>query len=390
MARSGSDNLLIHALGAECPWALLDAQGRTRKSGSCPPDAPDWPADRSQTVLVDAGRCMGLEVELPELPSSRRLQALRWAAEEHLAGSAEDEHVVAGSRDDQGRVACVVIGQDAMDEYAQAFSDQPAERMVPDALCLPWQAGELALAERKGRILARWGRMDFASFEAELAAELLEGLIDGEVAVIWYGGEQPGWLDASAITKVADSQSLDHWLAAGAWASGINLLSGPYSPRSAVAARGYWRWSAGLAAGLLLLVVVSAAIETRQLERESERLQSDIEQRFSEMFPDVGRVVRPREQAEQELARLRFGQAAGLLDLMNRTAPVIDSRDDIVLDGLNYRDGELELSLRAPDVAALDQLEQRLRALDLAADVRSASLDDDGASGRIRVSGGGG
>ena len=332
---------------------------------------------------------MGLKVELPDLPARRLEQALRWAAEEHLAGSAEDEHVVAGRRDEAGRVACVVIGREVMDQICRPLAGQPAERIVPDAMCLPWQDGELALAERDGRILARWGECEFGSFEVELAEDLLAGLASERVRIVWYGGECPDWLDRGRIEEPIDQRSLDHCLAEGAVASGINLLSGPYSPRSAVAARTYWRWVAGLAAGLAAVMIGLVAVENHQLDREAGRLQQDIEQRFEQLFPEVGRVVRPREQAERELARLRFGQAAGLLDLMSRTAPVIEGQDRIVLDALNYRDGELELTLRAPDVAALDQLEQRLRALDLAADVRSASLDEDGASGRIRVTGAG-
>ncbi len=389
MARSSSDNLLIHALGAEWRWTLLDGQGRTIKSGCCRPDQPDWPSDRSQVVLVDAAACTGLKVELPEMPARRLEQALRWAAEEHLAGSAEDEHVVAGRRDEAGRMACVVIGREAMDEICRPITGQPTERMVPDALCLPWAEGELAMAERDGRILARWGDCEFGSFEPELAEELLAGFAPDTARVVWYGGECPGWLDSDRIEAPAGQRSLDHCLAEGAAASGINLLSGPYSPRSAVAARTYWRWVAGLAVGLVAFAIASVAVENHQLTREANALQERLDNRFTELFPGITARGRHRELAERELARLRFGQAAGLLDLMSRTAPVIEGQDRVVLDALNYRDGELELTLRAPDVAALDQLEQRLRALDLAADVRSASLDEDGASGRIRVAGGG-
>ena len=75
---------------------------------------------------------------------------------------------------------------------------------------------------------------------------------------------------------------------------------------------------------------------------------------------------------------------------MHRVAPVVDGQGRLQIERLDYREGVLELSLRAPDVAALEQLEQRLRALDLAAEVQTASLDEQGAQGRIRISRGGG
>lgn len=384
MARSSPEQVIVHAVGERWPWAVIDRQGRVRDSGESDPGHPDWPADDPVSLLVDAGRCMGLKIDLPQMPRARMERALRWAAEEHLAGGAEDEHVVAGDRDDHGRLRCVVINETVMRDLAGTLTGR-AERMVPDALCLPWAPGELALAEAGGRILARWDEWSFGSFEPELAAEILDATVSAEVERIWYGGERPGWLDAAPYRDLSDEMPLLARLAPGVERSGINLLSGPWSPRSAVAARSQWRWAGILAAGALALAVGVAAVERYQLAHEAEALQAEIEQRFLEIFPDTPRVVRPREQAEREMARLRFGQSAGLLDLLNRTAPVIEGQAEVVLDGINYRDGELELSLRAPDVATLDQLEQRLRALDLVAEVRSASLDEDGARGRISI-----
>ena len=86
---------------------------------------------------------------------------------------------------------------------------------------------------------------------------------------------------------------------------------------------------------------------------------------------------------------MRFGASGDLLALMGRLAPVVDAQADIVLEGLNYRDGWLELSVRGPDVASLDGLERRLSALGMAASLQSTSMGDDGASARLRVREGG-
>lgn len=385
MARARSDSLVIHACGRDWPWLALDRSGAVVDRGQASNDTPDWPADRSALVLVDASRCLGLTLDLPPLRGQRLRQALRWAAEEHLAGSAEDEHVVPGPRDAEGRLYCVSVGNATMDEIMARLGDLAPERLVPDALCLPWQPGQIGLAEHEGRILVRWGEWSFAGFDRELAADMIASVAQPEAEWIWYGGDMPDWLAQSDPADGAAGRPLLQVLAERARSVPVNLLSGPWAPRSAAAAHTRWRWVAVLAAVLVVGSLMTAAVERWQLAARADSLETAIEAQFREAFPDVGRIVRPQAQAERELARLRFGQAAGLLDLMHRVAPVIDGQPDLLVDRIDYRNGVLELGLRAPDVAALDELEQRLRALQLSAEVQSASLDDEGATGRIRV-----
>lgn len=387
MARSNRERVVVHALGDSWQWALLDGRDRVVRTGRFAPGSPDFPERDAVTVLVDSSLCMGLKLDLPEMPAARLNKALRWAAEEHLAGSAENEHVAAGPRDARRHLCCVVIGEACMDELTRSLGGRATERMVPDALCLPWKDGEVSLAEVGGRILARWSDWSFGSFEPDLASGMLESVAPETARLHWYGGECPEWLEPRINQTVAEKMPLIAILARGAERAGINLLTGAWSSRSAMTARSHWRAAAVLAVGLGLMVVAVALVERHQLRAESERLQTEIEQRFARLFPDVGRVVRPREQAEREIARLRFGQAAGLLDLISRTAPVLQAQEQLTVDGLSYREGVLEVSLRAPDVAALEQLEQRLRALDLSAELQTASLDAEGVSGRIRIAG---
>jgi len=390
MARARSESLVIHAAGSRWSWALLGRGGRVAEHGRCDPSAPDWPVDRPATVLADASRCLGLSLDLPPLRGHRLQQAMRWATEEHLAGSAEDEHVVAGPRDDSGRLHCVSVANRVMEDLATPLEGVEAERMLPDALCLPWQPGRVSLAEHDGRILVRWAEWSFTSFDAELAAEMIDSVAPPQAKWQWYGGERPDWLEQREVDERGEGRSLLAVLGRQAESIDLNLLSGPWAPRSAATARSQWRWTGVFAAVAVAMLIGYTALERYQLGQRSTELQAAIEQQFRQAFPEVGRIVRPKTQAERELARLRFGQAAGLLDLMHRLAPVIDGQAQLQVERLDYRDGVLELGLRAPDVAALEQLEQRLRALDLSAEVQTASLDDQGASGRIRVTRGGG
>lgn len=387
MATSGKETTLIHAAGPRWAWCRVDRAGRARGHRECEPGQPDWSSDRSVTMLVDAAWCMGLKLDLPEMAPARLQQALRWAAEEHLASNAEDEHVVAGPRGADGLLRVLVINRQRMRQLLAPVQGQAVEVVLPDALCLPWQPGQVSLAERGGRILARWGEWDFGSFENEFLPDLIASIGTPETQWLWHGGQQPSVLAELDIRRLSDDALTA--LAPAAMAPIVNLQSGEFSPGSARAAAGWWRWSAGLAAAVVVLAVAAAGLENLMLKRQADSLRSAVEAQFQQSFPEVGRVVpgREREQAERELARLRFGEPAGLLDLMNRSAPLIEAQGRLQLDSLSYRDGLLEISLRAPDVPALDQLEQRLRAVGLNADLQSASMvEGDAASGRIRIS----
>jgi general secretion pathway protein L len=222
--------------------------------------------------------------------------------------------------------------------------------------------------------------------DAGLAMDLLEPVAGPDAVWRWCGGAAPGAL-AERLESV-DETPLLQILAQGLRSAPVNLLTGRWTPSSARTASRHWRTAAALAGTGVVLALTMLGLENRLLEARSTDLQEAVEARFASAFPGVRPAGRHRELAERELARLRFGQSAGLLELMYRVAPVLSGQAGISLRGLSYRDDRLELDIRAPDVAALDEFEQRLRALDLVASLQSASLDDDGASGRIQVEGG--
>jgi general secretion pathway protein L len=385
MAGSGPSRLLIHASGSTWRWAELGAGAQIIREGRCDPSGPDWPRGLPVHVACDAGLCTALELDLPEMSSARQRQALRWAAEEHLAGPAEDEHVVDAGRDAGGRVRCLVIAHARMEALLAPLAGEAVESVCPDALLLPWEAGEVSLAGLDEQVLARWGSWSFGRFEAGLVNTLIEPLVDGQWR--WKAGVVPEAMEADF--GGATHSSLMSVLAQGLDDAPVNLLSGPWAPASTRSAGRQWRWVAGLAAAVVVAALAGLVLENRLLAARSADLQAGIEARFAEAFPGIRPAGRHRELAERELARLRFGQSAGLMDLMYRVSPVLQGQPGIFLQGLSYRDERLELDVRAPDVAALDELEQRLRELGLTAAVQSASLDDEGAAGRVSVEGAG-
>jgi general secretion pathway protein L len=78
------------------------------------------------------------------------------------------------------------------------------------------------------------------------------------------------------------------------------------------------------------------------------------------------------------------------LRVLAQIAPVLGSTSRIQTRGMEFRNGSLELGLRAPDVATLDAVRERLAALPgLKVVVTAANPGQDGIDGRIRIGSGG-
>jgi len=108
-------------------------------------------------------------------------------------------------------------------------------------------------------------------------------------------------------------------------------------------------------------------------------------------FPDIDAAelarIAPADVMRTRIERLRGGpQSSALLRVLAEIAPVIGNMARIQTRGMEFRNGSLELGLRAPDVASLDAVRERLAALPgLKVSVTAANPADNGIDGRIRI-----
>ena len=136
--------------------------------------------------------------------------------------------------------------------------------------------------------------------------------------------------------------------------------------------------------------MTSMAVERWQLDRLHASQRAQMETLLREALPDVQRVVDPRAQVAAELAR-RGGAARGegVLGLLARIAPLLSGSGRYTMDGLEYRAGTLDLTLRGDDVATLDELRERMASLGLAAELTAMTPGSSGVEGKLRVREGG-
>ena len=375
-------------------WLALDRAGRVLAGPT--PGFPAVAPEFDTVVLVPGADALLLET--PRIARQRRQleRALPFAIEDQLCEPVEDCHVAAI---DDGRpevVLAVAVARARMDAWRSRLAEHgvQADHLLSEGLLLAHDAGPVLLLD-EGRATLRHARGGLLAGAAEEVPSWLELLAEGGAAaplkvlgeagavrLEWPGGivQEPCEVAAFLASRLARLDLREH-----------DLLTGDFLPKRARrgSARG-WAWAAALAILAVALAAASMALERWQFDRLHARQRAEMESLLREALPDVQRVVDPRAQVAAELAR-RAGASsgAGALGLLAKIAPLLSGSGRYTLDGLDYRGGTLDLTLRSGDVATLDELRERMAALGLPAELTSMTPGSNGVEGKLRVRGGG-
>ena len=110
-----------------------------------------------------------------------------------------------------------------------------------------------------------------------------------------------------------------------------------------------------------------------------------METEYRRLVPDATRVFDPVNQLRSRLSG-SSGSTSDGLDLIARVAPTFAAANVLPLFAMDYRDGTLEVTLRAGSVSALDDIRQRIGALPgLSAELTSVTPGQGATEGRLRI-----
>ncbi len=171
----------------------------------------------------------------------------------------------------------------------------------------------------------------------------------------------------------------------------INLLQGAYSRREQLGRLWRpWQAAAALLFGWAVIQTGLVYAELSALEREQRQLREEMVQIYRDAFPEAKNVVDPKLQMQRKLQSLQGGgDSGGFLALLHQVGQAIQAEQGISLEGVNYREGRLDLELQASDLQRLDALKQALEAqAGLSATIQGANAKGDSVTARMRISGG--
>jgi general secretion pathway protein L len=395
---------LVIRLGSDpdqAEWLSVGATG-------CPSGAQRGPlaqaarqaAGRRVVALVAGTDVLLTRAELPGANRRRMLQALPYALEERLAGDVEQLHFAAGGRESDNRLPVAVVARERMNAWCDALqrAGLHPQLLISELQALPWEADGWTVLLSPERALVRTGPAAGFAIEPDnllpLARLALRERIPASARLL----ESPG-CDAAALCTLLEQSGVSvHTEPAGdsplgaaptqpAVPGAIDLLQGEYSRREQLGRR--WRPWVPAAALLLVWLGVQAGItatEYRRLAAENEALAAATERVFRDAFPEVRRIVNPRVQMERGIEELAKHQAGGgFLELFEAAGGALAKIPGLQIQGVAYRDGQLDLDVSLGDLQILDRLKQQLDLEGLAVEIQSASAGEGGVRSRMRL-----
>ncbi|MGN6519865.1 MAG: type II secretion system protein GspL [Dokdonella sp.] len=346
-------------------------------------------------VLVPAEDVLITQATLSARNRAQLLQALPYAVEDQLLAPVEELHFAAAPKAD-GALGVAVVARSTLRGWLERLAEAgiQADALVPESLAVRAAGPQACLMIEDTRAIARlapWSA--FACSLAELPGWLALAEPRHALEVFDFRAAPPLALPQHALAYHARQRDPLAFLGGGLAQVPLNLLDGEFAPRHRHArGRRWWRVAAALAASVVVLAVAGLGADVWRLSRASAAIQAQSRAALQEAFPDLDanqlERLDPGQLMRGRLERERGGvQANNLLRLLDQLGPVLgNGTKRLELRGLEYRNGVLEIALRAPDTGALDLVREQIGALaGLKAELTAANAGQDGVDGRVRV-----
>jgi general secretion pathway protein L len=395
------DRLLLRlAADGSLTWLRQPRGGAPGPAQSGAPAAAVLAAADDVIVLAPGEDVLVTQATLAARSRAQLAQALPYAVEDQLLAPVEDLQFAACA-DEGDRHTVAVVARATLRAWLDRLAADGIrpDALLPETLALPASRERATVMLDGTRALARLAP---SSALACGIGELPQWLAQAASVSALTPLDVHDFRAAPALALPVDVDAYHErardplaFLARGVASVPLNLLTGEFAPRHrAAGAPRTWRIAAALAAGVAVLALAGLGADVLRLDRASAALDARAQAVLREAFPDL----EPAQLARASPAQLMRGRldrtagaadAGGLLRLLAAVAPVLGTTTRMQTRAMEYRNGTLELGLRAPDVAALDGVRERLAGLPgLKAEVTAANPAADGVDGRIRVSGG--
>lgn len=409
-----TDSLIIRVPeqeGAVASWLIFDATvGRVGVPQSGPLAlAAALATNRRIVALVPGVDVLLAEPDLPVRGGARLAQVVPFALEEQLASDVETLHFAIGRHEgERSGTPVAVVTRERMDQWLAHLrgAQLNPDTVHIDSTALPANPGQSVLLIEGDRLFVRHpGRMPLMlDVQPLLDALELADLFASDPprsAIVYLS--QDDWnshqVTLDAVRERLESlkvQLLPHGalplLANEVIANPpINLLQGPYAPRTRGAVQWRnWRVAAILLAALIGLNLTAKALDIWRLGKEERALDAAVEQVFREAMPGEQNAVDARRRMEARLATIRGTSGAGaenLLEVVSIIANALGQVPGTSIEALSFRGNVLDLKVAAKDVAALDSLQNLVARRGLQAELQSSSARAEGVEGRIQIKG---
>lgn len=344
-------------------------------------------------------------VTIPARNRQKVLQAAPYAMEENLIGDISQFHFAIPARIDSEKIPICAINKIRLEELLARFKEHhlSTQVIIADMMCLPCPPRQWNILVEDTETTIQTSPYSGFSVDTENLSDYLgmaiqeaeeEEPVQINIIDARSNGED-NFLEELAsdtleLTYVSATEGLLKLLA-GHYreGSGINLLQGDYTPRK-MASRSLKKWypAAAVLAIILLIQAGNAITYYVSISRESNALDQKISTLFKQTMPDVKRMVNPKSQMQQRLQALQNNTLAGNADFLSNVSVFANSMQSVKtinLSGMSFRNGRLDIELTIGDLQSLENLKQLLTKEGLAVEIRSATVEGNSVSARLRI-----
>jgi general secretion pathway protein L len=411
-AADGADGA-AHGSAQQAEWVLVDGAG-TQLSATARgalSEAAAAVAGRRLVALAPGPEVVLAAPELPARGAARLLQLAPFALEDQLATEVDALHFAVGRQGSDRRVPVAAVDRQGFTAWLKQLADAglaPAA-VYAESLTVPDNPGHVVVVIESGRVVVRRPGMlpltlDATPLDEALAVAGLPGDAAGGAAthVLVYVTTAEWERHRATIEALRDAvatlnvqllpDSALPVLAAGAvTAPPFSLLQGEFARREGFAsAWPRWRTAVLLFAAFAALHLATLGIDGWRLHRDETRLTQQLHSAAAEALPNVqnlDRLPSLRAAVDGRLHRVRASVGEGLLGALGVVAGALGTVPDTRLQSVSYRDGVTELTLDAPDVGAIDRVQQAVKERGFGAEVQGASQKDQRYQGRVQLKG---
>lgn len=405
-----SAQLLLALPGAnqsEFRWCWRDAQGNTQSTtrgdqtqlqSAIAAQKQSATQSTIETWLILPGeKLVTRELDYNEKEKKHLRNLLPFQLEESLIGDVEDIHLaIANPRN--GKISIAYTDKNWLKEQIELLKNWGLDIIRCSALPLIWspktENTEWLIAAYDQQIHLHYGPdLGFSAPLAQtgLALQLLAAERKPDSILLRA-------TDADALGNLekllpVELQELPRKTEIKQWSEDLSLSSidfcqGEFSRRLPI--ERWWKiWqSLMIFAGVCLLVsLVALMIQIRQLNKENLQIRAATEAAARTVIPQ-GKLTKAETQVTSLLSQLQpTHQAAGLMELLSVSLPVVNQSADVKVKALNYTQetGELAISLQAKDFAAFEQMTSALKERGLQAEILNVNAQGDSQTARLRI-----
>ena len=266
--------------------------------------------------------------------------------------------------------------------------------MIPDSLAVPWKEGSWTVATVATRsIVRRSAQLAWVCDAANLATLLpLQLASAGAPSLIDYYADVNEGRDSFSVETAYHGQArslLQHLPDRHALAA--NLLQGAYRLENPMEQHWLqWRPVVWALAFAEVMHLGGMMYDTMQLNKQVAAYRADIESVFRGAFPEITRVVDPKAQMTQAIAKLDTSAARfSILPVLQQITPALAAMPEVKVTRLNFEQlrGELRLDVGAADYAKLEAFSTALTKTGVTATLGAVSGKQNAYTARITIKG---